>query len=75
LKAHKSDKKYLVKYNEQEVIDLTTNAVVVQDENTVKLALEAIKRLRVPRKPQWDGIKSAEEQMLAENVKLKLIGE
>lgn len=50
---------------------MTTNAVVVQDENTVGQALEAIKRLRVPRRPQWDGVRTPEEQMLAENVRFE----
>lgn len=53
----------------QVIIDLNKDAILQRDPENVNRAKNEIKRLRVPRKPKWDGIRSAVEQSQAEGVR------
>lgn len=57
----------------QVIIDLNKNSIFEKDPESVAKANNEIKRLKVPRKPKWDGIRTSEEQTLIENVNISFL--
>jgi hypothetical protein len=53
----------------QIVIDLNTGMEDGVPEELKAKALQAMETIRIPRRPAWDGKRSAEDQKLLENVR------
>lgn len=60
----------LVEDLDKRQIVIDHNSQVVEDtrKEQFEKALEEIGKMRIPRKPQWDGVRVGDEQKLAENI-------
>lgn len=51
----------------QVVIDYNSNVIEQNTEQLIQEAIAGIGSMRIPRKPQWDGVRTGDEQKLVEN--------
>ena len=52
----------------QVVIDYNSNVIEQNEQELIEKAIGEIGNMRIPRKPQWDGVRTGDEQKLIENV-------